>query len=1012
MSQEKEEQNSQPIIGTEKSEVLRIMERENYYVLLELAFDPPVTDTTLIKAAMQKKRQEWIRMQDTPGKRGIALYNLSLLPDIERVMLNPMLRTDEGLAAVELRNAMLRQFEAELRIFESKGHITPREAASLTAKYAAYGITKEALHNLARVPVSEKPPQDNEEEMGETLDRLTARNIQRNLAILGMPDLYAFLEQPAYSSIKKLKQAAEAQRRTATASGSKTAQVTAVQELSGICLQLFTSFDSKQKYDRYLKISSYPAVGELIDDEYTRSKFINPDIILRIINFAVEKYGCKVIEAEEYIRRYCKAYDIPIDSQSHLIECPACHNKTDRDGALCTFCAAPLRGECPHCSTPFEGGAKVCAHCGFALGDMAKARQYLDDAETAILDSNWSSAQRCISYARRYWPGHPNLESLQRRAKLLEDRYASFVNNINDAVEHNQYYAARELVEEAENRRIRLPETTVDHIRKTLTEFEVKLEEIRASAEKPDYNVLYEMLAIVADSIELSRMLSLYPPEPVGDLIAMVFGRRVRLDWTKSPAGGRVSYVLVRKTDSAPLTAYDGDILYEGMAHSFEDLTAAPLRRHYYSVFVKRGNAFSETGTVSASVLIVPEVESLRIVPTDAGARISWDFNPDLREVQIWRKLGGDRPLTKGDGMLIENPRLDGYSDYKLKNDVEYWYYVVGVYIVNGLKVYSKGVCESVIPHKLLAPIDHFDIVQVEDSEDEYVVNWYSSQYTDVLMLASPQRMEYRVGETLPLSELLEQYRSLDMETKTAESARIRCSFSGGLYITAAAVSGKYATIGSSRYLIRVPDVDELSYDMHGNDIVFNMKWPEGIHEILVSWRFDGYPKRPGETGSTYMSCSRKQYEEDAGIVLREPEQNLYYVKIFTAFVTPDGEKTYSRGVEARVDLTPLQEVFYELKYQKSFFASAYTVTLTISSEEEFVLPRAVIVGKMDRLPLRKTDGMPLFEIEKETRVSGSITFEYRTSLLPKNLHVKMFLREEELYRKYRLLPTSNLKLT
>lgn len=988
------------------------MERENYYVLLELAFDPPVTDATAIKAAIQKKKQEWVRLQDTPGKRSLALYNLSLLPDIERVMLNPMLRTDEGLAAAELRNSMLRQFEAELRILESKRYILPREAASLSAKYAQYGIEKEALYNLARVPVADKPPESTEEEPGETLDRLTARTIQRNLTILGAADLYAFLELPPYSSIVKLKTAAEEKRRSATSSGNKTAQVTAIQELSGICLQLFTSFDSKQKYDRYLKISSYPAVGELVDEEYNRSKFLSPDIMLRIVNFAVEKYGCKVLEAEEYIRRYCKAYDIPIDITSRMVECPSCHNRTDREGALCTICAAPLHGECPNCTTPFEGGPTVCSQCGFPIGEMSRARQYLDDAENALIDSNWSSAQRCIAYARRYWPGHPSLESLQRRTKLLEDRYASYVDNVNDAVKHGQYYAARELVEEAENRKIKLPTSTVEHVVTTLKSFEEQMEALRSSKEKPEYATLFEMMNVVSDSIELSRMLSLYPPEPVGDVTAMVFGHRVRLDWLKSPANGVISYTLVRKADSAPLTAYDGDILYEGMGNSFEDLSAPPLRRCYYSVYVKRGNAYSETAAVSASVLLVPEVENLRMVPTDSGARISWDFNPDLREVQVWRKLGGERPMSKGDGMMLENPRLDGISDYRLKNNVEYWYYIVAVYIVNGLKVYSKGICDSVIPHKLLAPIDQLDIVQVDGTEDEYVVNWHSSHYSDVLILASAKKPEFRVGDTLPLSELLEEYRNLDMDAKTDISARIKCSFSGGLYVFAAAVSGKYATVGESKYLIHVPNVEEVTWDLMGNDVVFNMKWPTGVEELLIAWRFDTFPKMPGETGSTYMSCAKAQYDYDAGILLREPEQNLYYVRIFSVFTTPDGERTYSAGMEAKLDLTPLQEIYYELKYTKAFFASAYTVNLTISSEEPFILPRSVVVGKIGRLPLRKTDGMPLFEIEKETQVGASITFEYRTSLLPKNLHVKMFFRDESLYRRYRLLPMSNLRLT
>ncbi|MCL2055658.1 MAG: hypothetical protein FWH02_00380 [Oscillospiraceae bacterium] len=986
--------------------------RENYYVLLDLAFDPPVTDDTAIKAAVQKKKQEWIRLQDTPGRRSVALHNLGQIAEIERVMHSPALRAEEAVGAIELRADMLRQFEAELRILESKRHITPREAASLAVKYSSYGIRRDDLDNLARVPVSETPPAEDEEQ-GETMDRLTAKTVRRNLSVLGLGDLYAFLDLPAYSSIKKLCDAAEEKRRGATQSGTKTAYVNAVQELSGICLQLFASFDAKQRYDRYLKISAYPAVGDLIDDQHNRDKFISPDVMLRIVNFAVEKYACRVLEAEEYIRRYCKAYDIPINTQSRMIECPNCQNKTDRDAAVCTVCAAPLKGECPGCATAFEGGVNACPQCGFSIAEMGKARAYMDDAETALIESNWSLAQRCISYARRYWPGHPALDSLLRRAKLLEDRYSSYVDNIADAVDHCQYYAALEMIEEAENRRIRLPASVTGHVRKIIGDFEVKLEEVRASgAGAADYSTLYSMMADISDSIELSRLLAGYPPEPVEDLSGRVFGRRVRLDWTKSPAGGVISYTLVRKADNRPLTAYDGEILYEGMANSFEDKTAPPLQRFYYAVYVKRGNAYSEEGAVSASILIIPEVENLRMVPIDAGARISWDFSPDLREVQIWRKLGGERPMTKGDGILLENSRLDGISDSKLKNDVEYWYYIVAVYIVDGLRVFSKGVCDSVVPHKLLAPIDQLDIMRVEDQEDVYVVNWHTGQYADVLLLASQKKPEFQIGETVPVAELMEDFRNLDMEAKTATSARVRCQFSGGLYVFAAAVSGKYATIGGSKYIINVPDVQDISRDVLGSDVVFNMKWPGGVDEVLAAWRFDAFPKSPDEPGAAFMSCTPEQYGYDAGMVLREPEQNLYYMKFFAVFTSPDGEKFYSPGVEVKVDLTPMQEILYDLRYTKSFFAAAYTVTLSIRSEDEFILPKAVIVGKIGRLPLRKTDGMPLFEIEKETRVGASITYEYRTSLLPKDLYVKMFLRDDALYGKYRLLPVSDLRLT
>lgn len=989
------------------------MERENCYVLLELAFDPPVNDTTAIKAAIHKKRQEWVRMQDAPGKRGLALHYLSLIPEIEQIMLDAISRKSEAEAAVAQRVDMLRQFEAELRVLESKGYVTPREAATITAKYSQYGIGKQELNDLARKPVSETPPKENTDgEMSEVLDRLTARSIQRNLELLGIGDLYAFLELPQYSSIKKLKDSAEVKRREAAANAAKNARNTAIQELSGICLQIFADFDSKQKYDRYLKISGYPAVGELLDEEFARSKYINTDVLLRIVNFAVEKYGCKVLEAEEYIRRYCQAYDIPVDTQSKLIECPACRNKTDREGELCAVCAAPLRGTCPNCSSAFENGPTVCSKCGFAISEMVKAQEYISEAENALIESNWSSAQRCIAYAGKFWPGHPRLDSLERRAKRLEDRYASYVDNIGDCARHLQYYAAMELIEEAQARRIRLPQSTTSHVEKVISDFEEKLEQVTSSGQSPDFDKIYDLANIVADSIELGRLLALHPPEPVPGFTVTVSGRSVRVEWEKSPARGVISYVLVRKRESEPLTAYDGDILYEGMANSFDDLTAAPLKRFYYSVYVRRGNAYSESAVISEPVLIIPEVENLRLVPTDSGARASWSFNPDLREVLVWRKLGGDRPLRRGDGMLLENPRLDGFSDSKLKNDVEYWYFILSVYIIDGVRVFSKGVCDSIVPHKLLAPIEHVDIARVDGAEGEYVLNWHNSQYKDVLVLASVEKPGFKTGETFPASELIEKYRNLDLDAKTPESARFHCQFSGGLYIFAAAISGKYATVGSPRYVTNVLDVEELTWDEVGSDLVFNMKWPADVDEILVEWRFDGFPKAPGEPGASSMVCTREQYDYDAGVIVKDPERSLYYFKIFSVFKTPAGDKSYSPGAGLRVDITPRQEVFYQLKYSKPFFASAYVVSLTISSNEEITLPRSVVVGKIGRLPLRKTDGMPLFEIEKEIKVTGSVTYEYRTSLLPKDLYVKLFLRDDAMYDKIRLLPVASLKIT
>ena len=45
------------------------MEMENYFILLELPFDPPESDTSKISEAISKKQAQWSRDQSNPVKK-------------------------------------------------------------------------------------------------------------------------------------------------------------------------------------------------------------------------------------------------------------------------------------------------------------------------------------------------------------------------------------------------------------------------------------------------------------------------------------------------------------------------------------------------------------------------------------------------------------------------------------------------------------------------------------------------------------------------------------------------------------------------------------------------------------------------------------------------------------------------------------------------------------------------------------------------------------------------------
>ena len=986
---------------------------DNFYILLELPFDPPVTDPARIKAALHKKKQEWTRWQENPGKRGAGLKYLDMAPEIQRVMLDPVLRAQQAAAAAAQRSDMLRQFEAELRILETKGHLTNREAAAIAVKYKAWGVVRDTVHTSARVPITDTPrSKAPAEDAGEILDRLTARTVDRNLTVLGLPDLYTFLEEQPYSSIKKLQAAAEAKRRAAQQSAAKNAAATASQELAGLCLQIFESFDAKQRYDRYLRVSKYPVLGGLIDDEYARSKYISTAVLLRLVNFGVEKYAIGVLEAEDYVRRYCIACDIPIGSLTPAIPCPACGTEVARASAMCTSCGTPLRGECPGCGSPFSEGPAVCGDCGFSIGEMGKALHYIAETEAALIENNWSTAQRSVQYAYKHWPGHPRIEPLQKRVRSLSARYAQYVDSIGDCVRHNQYYAALELIDEALARRFRLPGSTVTHVRNVIEALETEIAALTKDGAEPPIESVLELSGKVGDSIELSRMMKTKPPLPPSPLHVSIQGTMVRLDWHASTSPGLIGYVLVRKKGGFPLTAFDGDILCEGPANYYEDKSAQSLTEYYYSVFSKRGGSYSQQGTSAGPVLIVPEIQGLRIVPIDQGCRITWDFNPHIREVTIWRKLGGEQPTAQGEGIKLDNDRADGFNDHRIKNDVDYWYYLSAVYEVDDRRIYSQGVCGRVTPHKFLAPVDQLLIAKGDGGEDDYVVSWKGAEHSEMLLFASPKKPAHRPGEIVPVEDLITRHRRLDMIPRGADSATFSHAFNGGVYIFAAVLFGKFATAGQSTYLTNVKNVENPTYDVIGGELYINMKWPAGQQEAAICYRFDRAPQLPGETGSTLLFTTKEQYDYDAALVLREPENTTYYTKLYSVFRTPDGATVFSDGVELVINNIVRQEIFYQFRYKKKMFRGGGNVSLTISSDTVFTMPKAVLVGKIGRMPLNKSDGMPLFEIEKEIRVNGQVTYQYNTGALPEDLYIRLFLRDEEDYGAFHLLPLDSAKIT
>ena len=121
------------------------MERENFYILLGLPFDPPVDDDATIQAAIKKKKQEWSAQANNPFMKDAARY-IKMVGEIKKVMLDPAQRAQEADNARQIKNQKKSELNTKLALYVSKGDkLSPRDLKRLKRDFVPYGFTEEEI---------------------------------------------------------------------------------------------------------------------------------------------------------------------------------------------------------------------------------------------------------------------------------------------------------------------------------------------------------------------------------------------------------------------------------------------------------------------------------------------------------------------------------------------------------------------------------------------------------------------------------------------------------------------------------------------------------------------------------------------------------------------------------------------------------------------------------------------------------------------------------------------------
>lgn len=332
------------------------MERDNFYILLELSVEPPETDDTVIYNAIQKKKAEWSRLRNHPTKGIHAQKYISMIPDIQRVMMNQEMRHAEALDAIDIlkkgkqdkyveidrhidiligkgylldeeitklanihgiepgdiktrinakKETQYQKVDQTIGLRMEKGYITEAEIDKIAARYA---LTTEEVRRRIRCPIAK----DDKEKIAKPppLDKSIERAIIENLKVVQKSSLYDFLELPETAELEKLQEKATQKKKDLTSFSRKDADITAGNILAGQCLTIFKNNESRNAYDISLAKAKLASLHSDID-----VAAIGGNIRLDYFNILVSKamdFGMDLEEAEAYVKNYCgeKKYSI------------------------------------------------------------------------------------------------------------------------------------------------------------------------------------------------------------------------------------------------------------------------------------------------------------------------------------------------------------------------------------------------------------------------------------------------------------------------------------------------------------------------------------------------------------------------------------------------------------------------------------------------------------------------------------------------------------------------------
>lgn len=982
---------------------------DNWYVILELAFDPPLEDEKTIAEKIDERAKFWsTHFNDFKFGAQYRTWHQNIF-QIRKDMIGAT--NIRSKLASEACTIVYGPVDKYLKTIGRKGHITADEADRLSTKLKiSVDMVKKRSSALGI-----KWDAGGAKDYQSTYDKYykikpqnasTFEGVKLMLSTFNVDNLYEFLY--GNTSVKNanrlpcetLRQRATEKKKTEFFKTDSTSGTGS--KLCSQCELTFNDESSKSVYDTYLEHVKLKTIFDYVRGIAEISGELSLEQGDDIIGQLTQVLRNRNL-SEEALVAFCKIEKIAntigkADKAEANIKVCRCGSINDvLDGRkVCSQCGLKLEIQCPKCSSLSDVNIRVCK-CGFTFENIDRALALCEQAEQAVDALDFAAARAHLTVANRYWPNSTNVQSLKDKLNEFETRVGNEVEKMRVAIRDKRYYEARKQYNSIKKLFYGYSDSFIEHeIEQAITEALGLLNKAKATKNEKDVLELCSQAYDVCSDLPDVKKLMPVPAPITGLSVTANSAMKMNLITWKASNDKSVKYIVVRSTNSWVQNIEEGEIVFKGSSNSYSDQAIKAGITYYYNVFVERAGIFSE-GRKGEAVINLFEVSNVSITEANTSLKIMWDSLPDGATAEIYEVALDNKKR------LIASSSSNCYLISGLNNGTTYTFHVVLTYILNGKKECTKGIVKSGIPDSLPVPIDTLRVKSLENNIFEAV--WFQEGNDEVRLFCATQKPKYQLGDVVSLKNLEQEMSPLQLQPLSTKSNQNLKPYERGssfqyndtqlLYIVAVVVKSGSVVFGSLARVSLGETVNVKDVKLTNGKIYLYIDTVSEATGFVILYSFDQFPENFGDVKTIRKYIPIKQYELNTALVLDTLECKKYYFSVFAEF-NRDGEKDYSVGTNYLFDNMPRQNITYSIVVNKKLLGESSLILEFKTENKTFDLPAIDVMSAIGNVPMFKTSSKLFYSIPAQ-QVNGTLQVKIPFPKgMPKDTYIKAFFNDEK----------------